>query len=76
MSARTLRGRLERRDLEGGVFQLVTARGERFTLLGAARELTAAAGSEVEVTGTIDEGGGFGFAMAGPQLRVERVRKL
>jgi hypothetical protein len=75
MSTRTLRGRLERRDLEGGIFQLVTSGGERYTLLGSASELSAAAGSEVEVTGTLDEGGGIGFAMAGPQFRVRRLKK-
>jgi hypothetical protein len=76
MSAKTLRGRIERRDLEGGIFQLVTSGGARYTLLGSPSELSAAAGSEVEVTGTVDEGGGIGFAMAGPQFRVQKLKKL
>lgn len=76
MSARTVRGLLVRRDLSGGIFQLVADSGERFTLLGAAPELAALAGSQVEVTGSEDEGGGFGLAMAGPQLRVSKVRKI
>ena len=76
MSARTVRGLLVRRDLSGGVFQLVADSGERFTLLGAAQELAALAGAQVEVTGSVDEGGGFGLAMAGPQLRVSKVKKI
>jgi hypothetical protein len=76
MSARTVRGLLVRRDLSGGFFQLVADSGERFTLLGLPQELAALTGAQVEVTGTVDEGGGFGIAMAGPQLRVSKVRKI
>jgi hypothetical protein len=66
-----VRGRVERRDLEGGIWQLVADDGKRYTLVGAIAGLTA--GAQVEVEGTIDDG--FGIAMAGPQLRVQRVRK-
>jgi len=66
-----IRGRVERRDLEGGIWQLVADDGKRYTLVGAVAGLTA--GAQVEVEGTIDDG--FGIAMAGPQLRVQRVRK-
>jgi hypothetical protein len=67
-----VRGRIERRDLEGGVWQLVADDGTRYTLLGAPKDLRA--GAEVEVEGALDEG--FGLAMAGPQLRVKKVRAV
>jgi hypothetical protein len=66
-----VRGRVERRDLEGGFWQLVADDGKRYTLVGAIGGLKA--GSQVEVEGTIDEG--FGIAMAGPQLRVQKIRQ-
>lgn len=72
--SRTLRGRVEFRDLEGGVYQLVGEDGARTTLLGARRELKDLVGAKVEVAGK--EGGGIGLAMAGPELQVERVRRL
>jgi hypothetical protein len=65
-----VRGRVERRDLEGGIWQLVAEDGKRYTLVGAVGGLQA--GTQVEVEGTIDEG--FGIAMAGPQLRVRKIR--
>ena len=71
-----LRGRVEKRDLEGGVFQLVSDTGTRTTLVGAKSELAALVGKPVEVEGVEDEGGGFGLAMAGPQFTVSKVRKL
>ncbi len=66
-----LTGRVEKRDLEGGLWQLVTDDGRRYTLLGG-RGL--AEGARVEVEGSLDEG--FGIGMAGPQLRVAKVRKI
>lgn len=66
-----VRGRVERRDLEGGFWQLVADDGKRYTLVGAIGGLKA--GAQVEVEGTIDEG--FGIAMAGPQLRVQKIRQ-
>jgi hypothetical protein len=66
-----VRGRVERRDLEGGIWQLVADDGTRYTLLDAPADLRA--GSVVEIDGALDEG--FGLAMAGPQLRVKKVRK-
>jgi len=71
-----LRGRIEHRDLEGGIFHLVEARGTRTTLIGASEKLKVLIGAEVEVEGAMEAEGGFGFAMAGPQFRVERVKKL
>jgi len=66
-----LRGRLERRDLEGGIWQLVTDDGQRFTLVGS---IPVKAGARVEVEGFVEEG--FGTAMAGPQVRVTRMREV
>jgi hypothetical protein len=67
-----VRGRLEHRDLEGGIWQLVAEDGTRYTLLGASGDLRS--GASVEVEGAVEDG--FGIAMAGPQLRVKRIRKL
>jgi hypothetical protein len=66
-----LRGRLERRDLEGGIWQLVTSDGQRYTLVGS---ISVRAGAQVEVEGFVEEG--FGIAMAGPQVRVTRMREV
>src|SRR6267142_1572852 len=70
--AMKVRGRVERRDLEGGIWQLVAEDGKRYTLVGAIGGLKA--GAQVEVEGTVDEG--FGIAMAGPQLRVQKIRSV
>lgn len=69
-----LTGTVEYRDLEGGIWQLAADDGKRYTLLGSRGELRAAQGQRVEVEGSIDQG--FGIAMAGPQLRVTRLRRL
>ena len=66
-----VRGKVERRDLEGGIWQLVADDGTRYTLVGAVGRLKS--GARVEVEGSLDEG--FGIAMAGPQLRVTSVRE-
>ncbi|TMA15452.1 MAG: hypothetical protein E6J85_19780 [Deltaproteobacteria bacterium] len=68
------RGRVEKRDLEGGIFQLVADDGKRYTLVGSTSGLQA--GAEMEIDGEVEAGGGFGLGMAGPQLRVKKVRKL
>lgn len=67
-----VRGRIERRDLEGGIWQLVAEDGKRYTLVGSVGRLKA--GARVEVDGNVDEG--FGIAMAGPQLRVTSIREI
>lgn len=69
-----IRGKVEHRDLEGGVWLLVADDGKRYTLIGAPRELRTA-GAQVEVEGTVDEGG-MGLAMAGPQLHVRTFKKI
>jgi hypothetical protein len=66
-----VRGKVERQDIEGGIWQLVADDGRRYTLVGAVGRLKA--GARVEVEGTLDDG--FGIAMAGPQLRVTNVRE-
>jgi len=71
-----LRGKLEHRDLEGGIFQLVGERGVRTTLIGAKDQLKRLVGAQVEIEGEFEVDAGFGFAMAGPQLRVGTVSKL
>lgn len=68
-------GTVEFRDLEGGLFQLKADDGKRYTLLGAKKDLKAAQGQRVEVEGSADEGG-FGIGMSGPQLKVDKLRKL
>jgi hypothetical protein len=67
-------GTVEYRDLEGGVWQLAADDGKRYTLLGSRGELKSAKGQRVEVEGSLDDGAGI--AMAGPQLRVDKLRKL
>jgi hypothetical protein len=71
-----VQGKVERRDLEGGIFQLVTDSGQRYTLVGDGSALKKAVGARVEVDGTVDEGGGFGFAMAGAMLKVNGIKAL
>jgi hypothetical protein len=68
------RGHVDKRDLEGGIFQLVAEDGKRYTLVGSTSGLQA--GAKVEIEGEVEAGGGFGLGMAGPQLRVKKVRKL
>jgi hypothetical protein len=67
-------GTVEFVDLEGGLFQLKGDDGKRYTLLGSKAELKSARGARVEVEGSLDEG--FGIGMSGPQLRVQRIRKV
>lgn len=69
-----LRGRIEFQDLEGGVFELAGDDGQRYTLLGRKGELRAAQGQRVEIEGEIESG--FGIAMRGQQVRVDKLRKL
>ena len=69
-----IKGTVEYRDLEGGLWQLAADDGKRYTLLGSRGELKAAQGQRVEVEGSLDEGVGIG--MAGPQLRVGKLRTL
>lgn len=65
------RGRLTRRDVEGGTWVLHTAGGDLVLLGDVPRALD---GAEVEVEG--DDAPSFGFAMAGPQFDVRRIRAI
>jgi len=67
------RGKVEHRDLEGGIWQLVTDGGDRYTLMGAPAELKRP-GACVEIDGSVEEG--FGLAMSGPMLRVRGFKDL
>ncbi len=67
-------GTVEFVDLEGGLYRLAADDGKRYTLIGSRGELKSAKGARVEVEGSLDEG--FGIGMAGPQLRVARLRRL
>ena len=69
-----LTGTVEYRDLEGGLWQLAADDGKRYTLLADKAGLRAARGQRVEVEGSIDHG--FGIGMAGPQFRVDKLRRL
>ncbi|HUQ03033.1 MAG TPA: DUF5818 domain-containing protein [Kofleriaceae bacterium] len=62
-------GTVQRSDLEGGHWLLVTADGDQYQLDGA-RDLVA--GQKVEVEGKVDKEA-FGFGMTGPILRVKKV---
>ena len=67
-----VKGTLEYRDIEGGVWLLKGDDGKRYTLLG---RIDAKPGATVEVDGILDDSG-FGIAMSGPQLKVSRVKPL
>lgn len=69
-----LSGKLEYRDLEGGMYELTSDDGKRYTLSGSKSELKGARGARVEVEGEVEQG--FGISMAGPRFRVSRLRKL
>lgn len=69
-----LTGTVEYRDLEGGLWQLAADDGKRYTLLGDKGAIKAAQGQRVEVHGGVEHG--FGIGMAGPQFRVDKLRKL
>jgi hypothetical protein len=60
-------GTVQRSDLEGGHWLLVTSDGDQYQLDGA-RDLVA--GQKVE--GKVDKEA-FGFGMTGPILRVKKV---
>jgi formylmethanofuran dehydrogenase subunit C len=67
-------GTLELVDLEGGLWRLNGDDGKRYTLVGVRNELKSAKGARVEVEGSLDEG--FGIGMSGPQLRVQKLRRI
>jgi hypothetical protein len=66
-------GIVEYQDLEGGIWQLAADDGKRYTLLGSRSALKSFVGQRVEVEGSLEAG--FGIAMSGPQLQVEKLTK-
>ena len=64
-----LSGTIQRSDLEGGHWLLVTAKGEQYQLVGA-KDLRA--GEAVTVEGTIERGT-MGIGMTGPTLKVKKI---
>ncbi len=71
-----VQGKVEHKDLEGGIWQLVADSGQRYTLASAPPDLKKCAGERVEIDGAVEEGGGFGFAMSGSILKVRSFKKL
>ncbi|MDP2316736.1 MAG: hypothetical protein Q8P41_27825 [Pseudomonadota bacterium] len=63
-------GKLERRDLEGGIWVLHTPKGEHTLYGDVPKHLD---GHKVEVEGESDDG--FGIGMAGPAITVRTVKK-
>jgi len=69
---KTVKGTLEKSEVEGGVWLLVTSSGERFQLTGGDRELYII-GRKVSVTGK-EEKGMMGIGMMGPILNVKKYQ--
>ncbi len=61
-------GTVQRNDLEGGFYELVTDSGDRYRLSSC----SAKPGARVHVEGSI-EGGGFGIHMSGPSIKVSKI---
>jgi hypothetical protein len=64
-----LTGTIQKSDLEGGHWLLVTAKGEQYQLVGAKG---VKAGQEVVVEGTVDRGA-MGIGMTGPTFTVKKI---
>jgi hypothetical protein len=71
---KTLNGTIEKSDLEGGVWLLVTSSGERYQLTGGDRELYIT-GRKVAVTGK-EEKSMMGIGMMGPIFSVKKYTIL
>jgi hypothetical protein len=61
-------GTVKRSDLEGGLWLLVTDKGEQFQLVGAKNFV---AGQRIEVHGKVEKDA-MGFGMSGPIFRVDK----
>jgi hypothetical protein len=68
------RGTIKRNDLEGGHFQLVAEDGTAYQLAGSDPALKED-GARVEIDGAIDKGA-MSFAMTGPILKVQSVKRI
>jgi hypothetical protein len=62
-------GTIQKSDLEGGHWLLVTSKGEQFQLIGAKG---VRAGEHVVVEGSIDRGA-MGIGMTGPSIAVKKI---
>lgn len=62
-------GTVQHNDLEGGFFELHTDDGDVYRLEGGGK---VKAGDRIVVEGTVD-GGGFGFQMTGPSIKVSNI---
>lgn len=67
---KTLKGRIEKSEVEGGIWLLVTESGERYQLDGGDRELYIK-GRKVKVTGE-EEQDMMGIGMMGPIFKVHK----
>jgi hypothetical protein len=68
------RGTVKKNALEGGFWELVGGKGERYQLDGGDAGLRKE-GLEVEVEGAVDKGA-MGIGMTGPVLKVKSYRKM
>ena len=71
---KTLKGRIEKSDVEGGVWLLVTDSGDRYQLEGGDRELYIQ-GRTVSVTGK-EQNDMMGFGMMGSLFKVKKYEIL
>ena len=68
------RGTIRRNDLEGGHWQLVAENGSAYVLDVETGDAGLVEGAQVEIDGTIEKND-LSFAMTGPTLRVESIRR-
>lgn len=66
-------GTVRRNDLEGGMWILETASGDRYQLSGETKALTD--GMKAELSGSVDKDQ-MGFGMVGAQFTVKSVKPL
>ncbi|MHC9540864.1 MAG: hypothetical protein AB9903_15275 [Vulcanimicrobiota bacterium] len=69
---KTLKGKIEKSDVESGIWLLVTDSGERYQLQGGDRELYIK-GRKVSVSGTVEEDM-MGIGMMGPIFTVKKYQ--
>lgn len=71
------RGTLRKSDLEGGFWQLVTDKGDRYVLdrasLGSEGDVTLVDGVRVVIEGTVDKQA-LSFSMSGPVLVTKSIK--
>ncbi len=70
----TFTGTVKKNDLEGGFWELVDSKGERYQLQGADAALQVE-GQEVEIEGSI-ESASMGIGMSGSILKIASWKRL